>query len=203
MMNGSVPPLFAAACRLTGAQSSFVSGLGAMEARLRQFTFPNLRSLSPVTRSPVRQRSTGWMVGSVGMGIGEASAVRLQTSGANGGVIFYAPLTGYLRVRQDDTTLDTREPNAWMLLTDQPADAQTGDNLGVVVSLNKQRLQATANIMLGLEAQAPTAVGNHSQALLLDTPQGVYAERNLPVLLHVGAGLNLSSSSRSERACSS
>ena len=124
------------------------------------------------------------MVGSVGMGIGEASAVRLQTSGANGGVIFYAPLTGHLRVRQDDTTLDTREPNAWLLLTDQPADAQTGENLGVVVSLNKQRLQAIANIMLGLDAQAPTAVGNHSQALLLDTPQGVYAERNLPVLLH-------------------
>jgi len=181
-MSPLLPDLFTSGCRLTGGQINPVTGLDSLERNYR-FTFPHLQDMAPLTREPVRHRSTGWLTGSVGVGIGEHTPIRITTAGING-LLLYAPLTGRLQVRQDGTRHEAPSAQGWMLFNEWPAQAQTGANCGIIIAMKRARLQATFDTMMG----APSGdVCAHTQVLNLATPAGRSAQNDLPLLLHLSS----------------
>jgi AraC-like DNA-binding protein len=178
-LSAIAPPLFDAACRLTGGSNSFVIGLESLAHNYR-FSFPNLLDVIPLTRGPVKHRSTGWMVGDVGVGIGEHTPVQASVAGVNG-LLLYAPTSGRLKVKQDGQLYRAPANQGWMLFADRPAVAQTGTNSSIVMALKKPRLQATISTMLG---EPGPLVGERTQALSLSSLAGQQAKASLPVLLH-------------------
>lgn len=177
-----LPALFTPSCRLTGSQSAPMTGLDSLERNYR-FTFPHLLDMAPLTLDAVRHRSTGWLTGSVGVGIGEHTPIRITTAGING-LLLYAPLSGRLQVRQDGNRYEAPSSQGWMLFNEWPAQAQTGANCGIIIALKRSRLQATFDTMMG----APSSpVCPHTQVLNLDTPAGRSAQNDLPLLLHLSS----------------
>jgi hypothetical protein len=159
-----------------------VTGLDSLERNYR-FTFPHLQDIAPLTCEPVRHRSTGWLTGSVGVGIGEHSPIRITTASING-LLLYAPLTGRLQVRQDGTQHEAPCNQGWMLFNEWPAQAQTGANCGIIITLKRARLQTTFDILMG----GPSgAVCPHTQVLNLHTRAGRTAQSDLPLLLHLSS----------------
>ena len=178
-LNALALPLFDAACRLTGGSRAFVNGLESLERNYR-FSFPNLLEVIPLARGVVKHRSTGWMVGDVGVGIGEHTPVQVSVAGVNG-LLLYAPMRGRLKVKQDADLYRAPSNQAWMLFTDRPALAQTGSNSSIVMALKKPKLQATVDTMLG---EPGPLVGERTQVLSLASEAGQQARDTLPILLH-------------------
>lgn len=174
-----MPALFTPGCRLTGQHSAHVMGLESLEKNYR-YTFPHLVDMVPLTREPVRHRSTGWMTGSVGVGIGEHSPIRIQTAGTNG-LLLYAPISGQLQVRQDGSHYAAPHTEGWILFNELPAQAETGANCGIIIALQRKRLQATFDVMMGSPS---SPVCPRTQFLSLDTPTGRVSVTDLPLLLH-------------------
>lgn len=174
-----LPTLFTPGCRLTGQHSAHVMGLESLEKNYR-YTFPHLVDMVPMTREPVRHRSTGWMTGSVGVGIGDHSPIRIKTAGTNG-LLLYAPISGQLQVRQDGSRYAAPHTEGWILFNELPAQAETGANCGIIIALQRQRLQATFDVMMGTKS---SPVCPRTQLLSLDTPTGSVSVTDLPLLLH-------------------
>jgi AraC-like DNA-binding protein len=171
--------LFTPDCRLTGQHGTHVMGLESLEQNYR-YTFPHLVDMVPLTREPVRHRSTGWMTGSVGVGIGDHSPIRIQTAGTNG-LLLYAPISGQLHVRQDGNSYAAPHTEGWILFNELPAQAETGANCGIIISLQRKRLQATFDVMMGTRSSPVCPL---TQVLSLDTPSGRVSVTDLPLLLN-------------------
>jgi AraC-like DNA-binding protein len=181
-MSFVIAPLFSAACSLTGGQGMVARDLESLDRNMR-FTFPHLQEVIPLSREPLWHRSTGWMTGSAGFGIGQHTAIRIKTAGIYG-LALYVPLGGMATVRQDDQTFTPQSQRAWMLFNEQPALAETIATSGITIGLQRDRLQSTYDTMCATQGNP---IATHSQALSLETLAGRQAERALPLLLHCTA----------------
>jgi AraC-like DNA-binding protein len=181
-MSVALAPLFSAACSLTGGQGMLARDLESLDRNMR-FTFPYLQEVLPLSREPIWHRSTGWVTGSLGFGIGQHTAIRIKTAGIHG-LALYVPLGGMAEVRQDDQLFRPQSQRAWMLFNEQPALAETVATSGITIGLQRNRLQSTYDTMCGTQGNP---IATRSRALSLETPAGRQAERALPVLLHCTA----------------
>lgn len=178
-MSFEIAPLFSEACRLTGGQGMIARDLESLDRNMR-FTFPNLQEVIPLSSGPLWHRSTGWMTGSVGFGIGQHTPIRIKTAGVHG-LALYVPLGGMADVRQDDQTFLPQSQRVWMLFNEQPTIAETIATSGITVGLQRDRLQSTYDTMCAAQGKP---IATRSQALHLETQAGRLAEQNLPLLLH-------------------
>ena len=174
--------LFSADCRLTGGPGTIARDLESLDRNMR-FSFPHLKELTPLSVQPLWHRSTGWVTGSVGVGIGQHAPIRIQTSGMNG-LALYATLSGDIDVRQDGHRYSRQSHGPWMLFNEIPVLADTGANTGVIISIKRPRLQATFDAMTGTTDRP---VASRAQILNLMTPAGRRAEHDLPLILQCAA----------------
>lgn len=151
--------------------------------RNMRFTFPHLQEVIPLSKESVWHRSTGWATGSVGVGIGQHTAIRLRTAGIHG-LALYAPLDGMADIRQDGRRYSPQSRQSWMLFNEYPAQADTVATSGITVGLQRDRLQSTYDTMSGAPGRP---IVPHSLVLNLHTTAGRRASQDLPLLLHCSA----------------
>lgn len=181
-MSTQQPPLFSSGCRLTAGCESFASGLEGL-AHSYRFTLPRRAGLSRIGRAPVRHRSTGWVIGSVGVSLGEHSPLRIDTAGI-GGLVLYAPITGRWQLSGEPEPTTRSSRREWILFNEQPTKLLTGTSSEILLSLQEQRLQATYDTMMGTLAEE---VCPRIRKIGLDLPRAERALNDLLVLLqHAG-----------------
>lgn len=181
-----LPDLFKPGNRLTRGITAFSSGMAGLEGSLRH-AFPHLRDIVPLGREPVRHRTAGWTIGSVGVAIGEHPPLRLETAGRNG-LLLYAPVRGSLSVWQDGARFAAPAADGWILFDERPARAESGANQGIIITLQRERLQSTFDIMVGAPAGP---VCPKAQRIDLQTPIGRLSVDDLPLLLGYGSKASL------------
>ncbi len=148
-----------------------------------RFTLPQRGGLSRVGRAPVRHRSTGWLIGSVGVSLGEHSPVGINTAGL-GGLVLYAPISGRWQLDQELMPATRATRRDWILFNEQPLKLLTGASSEILLSLQERRLQATFDTMMGTLAEP---VCPWVRWIKLDLPRAERALSDLLVLLqHAG-----------------
>ncbi len=183
MASINAPTYFDALSRLSGRPTDISRDLEALDRNLR-VTLPHMHGLSPLRGRDVGHRSAAWLVGKTGFVIGHNDTpLQMKTSGSNG-LIFYVPLTGYLRIRQDERKIDTREPSAWLLMAAQPTASELGESCSVAISLDAQRLCSTANTILGFAKGTDSRLGEKTEVIDLSSPKGARAKVQFPFLLY-------------------
>lgn len=173
--------LFTPACPLTGAHLRFDHDLEAFEANLRAtFAPPTLVDFSPLSARPFRQRSTGWNTGSVGVTIGEQSAIKLETIRSEV-VRLCVPVRGSSHYRQAGLRASSQAGQSWVYLSDKGVSLRTSDDhSGVAIALSKGQLQHTVQTMA---ADPRDGAADHMREIDLRTPEARQGLRMLPALL--------------------
>jgi AraC-like DNA-binding protein len=173
--------LFTPQCPLTGEHLRFNHDLEAFEASLHAtFAPPTLVDFSPLSAAPFRQRSTGWGTGSVGVTIGEQSAIRLITAHSDV-VRLCIPVRGGSRYRQAEQQAASQAGESWVYLSNQGVHLHTtDDHSGVAFSLDKVQVHHTAQTM---RADSSDESADELREISLHSAAAKQAVRMLPALL--------------------
>jgi AraC-like DNA-binding protein len=173
--------LFTPACPLTGGQLRYSHDLEGFERSLRATIDERaLVDFSPLLAVAFRQRSTGWVTGSVGVTIGEQSAIRLETARSDV-VRLCVPVRGSSRYWQAGLEATSQAGQSWVYLSDQGVRLHTSDDhAGVALALDKVQLQHTVRTMGG---DPGNTIADALFQIDLHTPTARQGVRMLPALL--------------------
>lgn len=174
-------PLFTPGSPSTGGHRRFSHDLQGFERNLRATMDARaLVDLAPLSTAPFRQRSAGWVTGSVGVTLGETSALGLETARSDG-VRLSVPVRGSCRYRQAGLEGVSRAGHSWVYLTDEGGSLRTSDDhAGVALALNLAQLQHTVRTM---SADPGDTAADSLYEIDLHTSAAQQGVRMLPALL--------------------
>jgi AraC-like DNA-binding protein len=177
----AISSLFTPACPLTSGHLRFNHDADGFERNLRAtITAHTLVDFAPLSSAPFRQRSTGWNTGSVGVTIGEQSAIKLETTRSEF-VRLCVPVRGSSHYLQGGLRASSQAGQSWVYLSDQGVSLRTSDDhAGVALSLSKAQLQHTVRTMA---ADPSDVAADHMREIDLHTPEARQGLRMLPTLL--------------------